>query len=852
MLSASHLVSIVADEWAAWRWFVLRGAGFPAAVVSDLAEPECSAAAHKLIEAETVLASAFNSTISAFENEVERMSRGGEVLVQLRQSPVVKALRRLRQRKLPASEGLDPRLLDLLESLSQKMEAQQRSQSEFETVFGGSVQRQNAKLVAIANDPKFQEAVIWQNRQAFENGIALIAKERPVRNKGQREHEELVANYIQRYCVKNDSVGFFGPIAWSRIEEGDLVSLRPGPSLLRRRRTYFEDWALDKVAASISQTPGMDWWAVPRLSPLARVELGKLHLAGSASLDLPSLAAEVLQRSNGQHLPDDILQTVRRQPAFQNVTREDVTAVLKDAAARGLLFWRFAVPVGPDPERSLRRQLSQIGDPQLKQTALEKLNRLETAREDVARSAENPALLNQSLQKLETLFEEMTQAAARRNAGMTYGGRSLVYEDCQRDISFIFSPELLKPITPAFSLLLKSARWLMQSTASAFLSIFQEVYASLASQTDNEEVDVATWWAATLPLITDPPEVSAIESQFKRQWLEMLPTPEGERIVRFESHKLQQRVEESFPELPGYHVVRYYCPDLLLGATSPEALERSEVQYVLGEIHSAKNTLLHTALTQQHPNPQELQQAIAWDISAQRFKLVNTRERDPNPTRTSENIFNPDDFFLASSLDGIPPEEFCAYPISELVVRSQGTGLIVATRDGEKTFHILDAFADLLFSFMMNKASWSRPGSYVPRIMIDDLIIHRETWRAPVEELSFAMEKEESARFLGARRWLQQRGMPDTLFVKTPAEMKPFYVDMRSPVLVEVLCKMVRRLAASPMAGGSFTFSEMLPDFNGAWLRDAEDRRYTSELRIAFVDLRAVSTQQSALSTPPS
>ena len=58
----------------------------------------------------------------------------------------------------------------------------------------------------------------------------------------------------------------------------------------------------------------------------------------------------------------------------------------------------------------------------------------------------------------------------------------------------------------------------------------------------------------------------------------------------------------------------------------------------------------------------------------------------------------------------------------------------------------------------MNKASWIPPLRHAPRVLIDKLVIHRETWRFRRDELDFAAKKDEASRFLGARRWLKSRG----------------------------------------------------------------------------------------------
>src|SRR5262245_62821812 len=48
----AHMVARFGADWSAWRWAVLRGAGFPADLVLTLAAPEAAASADALICAE--------------------------------------------------------------------------------------------------------------------------------------------------------------------------------------------------------------------------------------------------------------------------------------------------------------------------------------------------------------------------------------------------------------------------------------------------------------------------------------------------------------------------------------------------------------------------------------------------------------------------------------------------------------------------------------------------------------------------------------------------------------------------------------------------------------------------------
>jgi hypothetical protein len=65
----------------------------------------------------------------------------------------------------------------------------------------------------------FAEAVIWQNRSAYRTAVAKIAGAGAGSGSKRRRREGVVAGYWQRYCAKNDTVGFFGPLAWGEVRD---------------------------------------------------------------------------------------------------------------------------------------------------------------------------------------------------------------------------------------------------------------------------------------------------------------------------------------------------------------------------------------------------------------------------------------------------------------------------------------------------------------------------------------------------------------------------------------------------------------------------------------------------------
>ena len=69
-----------------------------------------------------------------------------------------------------------------------------------------------------------------------------------VRKRGRR-NESLVAKYLQRYCAKNETIGFSGPNGWGAVrEDGPAITLWTGPSLVALRAAQFEYWAIDAAA----------------------------------------------------------------------------------------------------------------------------------------------------------------------------------------------------------------------------------------------------------------------------------------------------------------------------------------------------------------------------------------------------------------------------------------------------------------------------------------------------------------------------------------------------------------------------------------------------------------------------
>ena len=160
------------------------------------------------------------------------------------------------------------------------------------------------------------------------------------------------------------------------------------------------------------------------------------------------------------------------------------------------------------------------------------------------------------------------------------------------------------------------------------------------------------------------------------------------------------------------------------------------------------------------------------------------------------------------------------------MVRSRSTGA---------EYDLLEVLSDFMAGAAINAFRPVSSEGHQPRVVIDRLVLSRESWRLPVSEAGWASIKDESERYLEARRWRARCGLPERGFVSVPVEDKPTAVDFGSLALVNLLTKLIRRTAEADPAA-TIRITEMLPDVGQLWLPDADDERYSCEFRMVAVD----------------
>jgi hypothetical protein len=611
------------------------------------------------------------------------------------------------------------------------------------TAFGAG---ETAALQSVVEDPRFREAVTWQNRQAYATALARLKDAPEPPTSKWRQRLELAASYWQRYCAKNDTIGFFGPIGWGELtDDGPAVAQHPGRDLLAERTVRLEVWAVDALARALEADPVV-----------------------------------------GPHGP-------------------------------------FAVPVVPDPAAALEARIAAITDKAARERATAVFSELEAARQAVADAAGDPDRLESALDGADATFMLLTGQDATRRHGLTYGARTVCYEDCRRDHRLEVGPGLRDALAEALHPLLASAAWWCGEVAEVGRQMIGDVIPD-----QDGPVPFGPIWARTAPAMLGvaggaPPPMALVErrAELQARWAELIAAGVS-----------GARADEVFADpKPAWEFAVFHAPDVQIAAADTAAIERGDLRVVVGDFHPGTLTVAQSLFLCQHPEPDLLREWCALDCPEPRMFMSPPRDAPRMSGRIVPSIFTLRDVALLTTPDCCPAPGQTSVAPADLVI----DGERVRSADGEVDVP-LDRPWGFAF-FLMSVATYDPfpHDEHSPRLTVGRAVLRRETWRVDADALTWAVEKDAARRQKLASAWALDRGLPLRAFALAPVEMKPLYVDFESVLLTSVLARQIRRTAER--GGGRVRFTEMLPGPDECWLRDAAGNRYTSELRLTAVDL---------------
>jgi Lantibiotic dehydratase, N terminus len=744
----------------------------------------------------------------------------------------------LRSAGFPAERFLEICDDELAEAADLLHDGVPATEEHYAKVFAAATDRLIAVIRRAATAPTFREAVTWQNPGVVRDCLDKVAAGEPRNSRG-RSHELTIASYHQRYLLKNDTIGFFGPFGWARIGTEDTgVSVVPGPNLLSRRTTYFEGWAIDAVADAVANIPEVWPWLRPRMVPSATLTGRVVRLPFQKPMPLSAEEARVIGQCDGRRAVRDIA---------GDPPDPGTVAALLGLRALGAVRIDLRSPLVLRPELALAERIDAIADVAVRARARRPLDELVRHRDAVAAAAGEPDRLMPASVALADTFERITGVAATRRSGSTYAGRTLVYEDTVRAVEVHVGRRVTDRLSGPLGLVLDSALWLANTIGDRYEAKARELFDRELARTGGKDMPWLNLLTAVMPEFgqlsggrNGSGTVDEVVAEFQQRWRRVVELPcDGFDRTRHHvtAEAISGRAAREFSTgPPRWSGARWYSPDVMLAATDDAALGRGEVHAVLGELHCAGNTLESQALVAQHPQPDRL---VAAAVASQpgRRMLIIARTGSPSATSRmtrSAALMLPTYTYVCIGAESMaPPPPATVVSALDLVVVRRGDELVVLHPGSGAEYGFLDAAGDPLSVLIADQFRPFGAGRHRPRVTIDDLVVSRAAWTFPATEPTWAFATDERQRYARARRWRAEYRLPERGFVRVPVERKPTAVDFRSLPLVNLLAKSIRRTAEA--GSGEVTITEMLPDIDRLWLPDAEGRRYTAELRMVAV-----------------
>jgi hypothetical protein len=660
-----------------------------------------------------------------------------------------------------------------------------------------------ARLHRFASTPDVQEAVHLSSPAMYDNMWVRYVERGPgKRNAHARRIERQVYTYLQRFCAKNETTSFFGPMGYGEVVAGAgfEVVVAPSPG---RRKAFLASWATREIARVIAADPAVRPTLPMRRNPFVSIdgdrarcealriddvvapeELRILELA-SRPRPLAELAIELGRP------PDEVVRCARALES-RKLLMSGLALAADEGDALGVLTREVsALPAGPARDRwlgelaQLRAWLDEFAQPGL---------------------AERRKLLTQ----LEERFSSITGVPARHSAGKVYADRLVLYEEAESRFSIRIGRELFERIAADIAAALELSAVHGERVQAGHRSLVERLLTDTAGK-----CDLLTYTTRFRPdgeIRTGPPRLDA-------------------------GAALSHTAELSGPATGG----RYALPDLCLCASSPGAIARGEAAIVFARVHH--HLLVRGWLDTWHPRPDEFDRAardwLAREPDAASLVPLVIRRRNKGYYAFPGNE--------AIALGGDTTRATAVAP-SRFEVRVGANGPELVDREGKRRelYLMLDdlsnypPFAALAHPQVLHAVFRSEDGRS-PRVQVGAATYQRARWEVRLPDLEGLPDHE---LLLKIRRIVTAQGWPRFVFARTDSERKPILIDTASPFSFDVLRHMVR-------GDELVRIDEMLPGPDELWLRD-ERGRYTCELRTQAVRWsRPPSSRAQAPTTRP-
>ncbi|HEX5406980.1 MAG TPA: lantibiotic dehydratase [Pseudonocardiaceae bacterium] len=694
-------------------------------------------------------------------------------------------------------------------------------------LFGEELLRTSKAMARMVGSDVFREALAWQNPGALPmvESFERSAQE-PGRDAKKRKREYRIARYLARYCGKTETIGFFGPVGWGRLADtaGHLTQ-RPGAALVGRRRTFAEPWAVRALAAALADDPEIARWLPVRRRSHHAVRDGLLYQPRSEPQSLSEVELAVLECCDGERPRVRIVAEVAD---ALGVTPETVDASITALERRRRVVSGANVPLGPECVTVLNARLAAIGDNRIRDRAVARTAPFLSALAALESASGNADDVAAAQTGLAAAFEQASGADATRRSGQMYAGRGIAYEECLRGLDVELGADFLARVGEGLPGVLAISQWLTWRTAAVYEEHFRQAWSGASRRLDTVWFDVMNGFFGTKPKPMD-----GVLAEFHVRWQQLVDELHASASGwTFDPGEFRTAVARLFPSPgPGWPAAAIHSPDLQLVSRSLDGVRTGDYDVVLSEIHISVPTtvgpVFEWSLGEDYPLSRFLRSRIGPEVVP---AFPDSWPR--NTGRTMPALPVPGDLtFAFADVTGAPAG---TVPMTAVQV-GVADGAVYAELANGNRLAFRDFFSYFLSAVVLDGWKGISAASHAPRMAVGRFVIARETWRVDVGGQPFTRPAPEFDSYREVDTWRRELGCPDRVYVKLPSEVKPFYVDFRSPISVLSFLAALRSAVRQPNAPSELTLSEALPEPEQAWVVDDAGSTYFGEVRMVVM-----------------
>jgi hypothetical protein len=686
-------------------------------------------------------------------------------------------------------------------------------------------------LIDFLDDDAVAEALFISNPPAMTR-IRELVRDRHGRNDTRKKQKlRLGWSYAQRFCAKNDTSSFFGPLAWGRFDanQADNVRLTQGDTAwIKERHTFFENWVVQRLVEQINrQCPDTDRMPL-QLNTGCYLQEQILFMPIGKSQRLTPQTARVLHYISDQQGQEPTFAGMLS--ACPEVAPSTLRDLLEHLVSKRIV--RRGWQVSPRERSPIARLQRCLVDAQVSADfGLAWQSRLE-ALEGLRRDYAHGDLMRRT-ECLEGLNQLLGEAGVdlSRETGAMYVGRYPVYEDCSRNIDISLGQAMLSQVNEELAPLMRINQWLIKAIAHQLNEAFIEVWEQRQTASPDQPVDFLDLLNTLAPLL---PALEArlildLEQRLETAWTQVLQDFPDHPEVQLCAADIERLITLLNNDLnvAGFEVFGsdYHSPDILLSSASVEAFNRGDYQIIVGEVHPAVHTLSQPVAAPFGPFNTQINQQVEALFQRPRLVLADS----PESYQRSHIDWPLQPSYLQLVL---PSGGGCVAAHQQFAA---GRAKVLRVNGRLQVVDALGQFSeDLLcvYSTPMHRLGFALAGSAVAkhehrRIWLGRTLYKRASWlftsdllpepKGSVDELEHTLQW---------RAWAAVNGLPRYAFVKIDTEPKPLFLDFDNPLSFDGITNALKN-------AGHVKFSEMRPCPDELWLEEVRGR-FCCEIRTTF------------------